>query len=189
MRNSASYPSNRRGSVAHAKRALVALWLAVLCVACARKIGDNCSISTDCSTQGDRICDVSQPGGYCTQLGCRANGCPDSAACVLFGAAVPGCSIDEREFSRAARSQCMNQCSDDSDCRDSRYVCVRERVAPWNARILDDKRDRLFCVPRVGPVNAAASPAAELCKAPISQPLAPKDLGAAAVDEARDNPR
>ncbi len=52
--------------------------------ACGRSIGDECVISTDCSAAGDRTCDLSQPGGYCTIEGCDDHSCPDSSVCVRF---------------------------------------------------------------------------------------------------------
>ena len=33
-------------------------------------MGDSCQTSTDCDPNGNRVCDLSQPGGYCTILGC-----------------------------------------------------------------------------------------------------------------------
>jgi hypothetical protein len=52
--------------------------------ACGRSIGDECQISTDCSATGDRSCDLSQPGGYCTIEGCDDHSCPDDSVCVRF---------------------------------------------------------------------------------------------------------
>src|SRR4051794_157162 len=66
--------------------------LSVASFACTPVIGDKCTVSTDCSIRGDRLCDTSQPAGYCTQLNCRAGGCADEASCVLFSSAVPGCN-------------------------------------------------------------------------------------------------
>src|SRR3954471_3131253 len=81
---------------------------------CTPSIGDKCVLSTDCSTRGDRLCDTSQPDGYCTQFNCAKNGCPDEAACVLFNSNVPGCGYDDRAGgygSRVARSFCVAKCS------------------------------------------------------------------------------
>ena len=38
---------------------------------CSAEIGDDCSNSTDCSSTGDRLCDTTQPGGYCTLFNCE----------------------------------------------------------------------------------------------------------------------
>ena len=53
-------------------------------VACKPEIGDECEISTDCSATGDRLCDTTQPGGYCTIRSCEAQTCPEEALCVEF---------------------------------------------------------------------------------------------------------
>jgi hypothetical protein len=54
--------------------------------ACGKKIGDDCTYNTDCDSQGRRVCDVSQPDGYCTVEGCdmQNNRCPEEAACIRF---------------------------------------------------------------------------------------------------------
>jgi hypothetical protein len=116
-------------------------------------------LSTDCSVRQDRICDTSQPGGYCTQ-NCQGGGCPDKAACVLYGAAIPGCGFNDRSGpsgSRVARSFCTARCESDSDCRtDEDYVCADPRTFPWNATILDDDQSQKTCLVR--PTDAGARP-------------------------------
>ncbi len=97
-------------------RAVLALTLLALtpALACQKVIGDSCSISTDCSIEGDRTCDISQPCGYCTITACDPNTCPDNnSVCVNFDA----------NASRLARTYCMSGCSHDSDCR-SNYHCA-----------------------------------------------------------------
>ena len=116
--------------------------------ACKPTIGDKCVLSTDCSTQGDRLCDTSQPGGYCTEFNCVANGCPDEAACVLFNSNVPGCGYDDRSGaygSRVARGFCVAKCGNDNDCRGG-YVCRSALAAPWNGIILDTDQGKLTCL-------------------------------------------
>lgn len=60
---------------------------------CKKKIGDACRRSTDCSLQGERICDLSHRvnssgfptpngSGECTIEGCGRGACPKEAACV-----------------------------------------------------------------------------------------------------------
>lgn len=121
--------------------------------ACTPSIGDKCVLSTDCSTRGDRLCDTSQPEGYCTQFNCQHNQCPDHAACVLFNAAVPGCGYNDRSGgygSRIARSFCVAMCASDKDCR-SGYVCADPHAPPWNGVVLDDDQSKRTClVPPVG---------------------------------------
>jgi len=62
--------------------------------ACGKEIGDACTIASDCSPNGDRICldpeDQTHPEipnlwkGYCTIQGCDYSTCPDEAACIRF---------------------------------------------------------------------------------------------------------
>jgi hypothetical protein len=112
--------------------------------ACAPQLGDKCSTSTDCSIQGDRICDRSQPGGYCTILNCEPGGCGDEGYCVRFQPDKP----------RLSRTFCMAQCSSTSDCDRDAYRCVRaaDLVDPENegrvAEIIDDDEDGKFCAVR-----------------------------------------
>jgi hypothetical protein len=112
--------------------------------ACGEEIGDECSVSTDCSSDGDRICDTSSPNGYCTVSGCDHDSCPDEAVCVrFFGAATSTLTCDpaiedtEANVCSAAEictvggacvpltaesRYCMRSCDDDGDCR-SDYEC------------------------------------------------------------------
>jgi len=104
------------------------LLLAALALAagCKPKIGDDCKISTDCSAAGDRLCDITAPGGYCTVYNCEPTTCPvDESLCVEFGAdrsPVKQCE-DRQSPSPYGRAFCMATCSHDSDCR-SGYECV-----------------------------------------------------------------
>ncbi len=86
---------------------------AALLVGCRPEVGDSCKISTDCSITGDRLCDTSQPGGYCTIFNCEAGSCPDEAICVEFHGTAE----------RFARRFCVRYCEGASDCR-AGYVCV-----------------------------------------------------------------
>ena len=155
-------------------------------VACTPEIGDKCQVSTDCSIRGDRLCDISQPGGYCTQLNCRAGGCADEAACVLFNSAVPGCGYDDRSGpfgSRVARSFCVAKCESNGDCR-SGYVCADPRSEPWNAVILDDDQGKRGCLPVSSEgLDAGAPGAAPIC-GPAAPPVSTIDAGPARIDDA-----
>lgn len=146
--------------------------------ACTPEIGDKCIVSTDCSVQGDRLCDTSQPDGYCTQLNCRGNDCFDEAACVLFNSAIPGCNYDDRAGgygSRIARSFCMAQCENNGDCRGD-YVCADPRTAPWNAVILDDNQTKKGCLPKPLPFDAGADGGVLFsAESPVCQSAAPVD--------------
>ena len=125
---------------------------------CTPSIGDSCVLSTDCSLQGDRVCDNAQPNGYCTMFNCATNSCPDNAACLLFHANVPGCPYDGYQSpSRTARSFCLAHCQQDSDCRQSDgYVCVDATQPPWNAIVVDTQWQRV-CMVRPDYVSAVAS--------------------------------
>ncbi len=123
----------------------LALVVAFASLGCQRVIGDECTLSTDCSQRGDRQCDTSQPGGYCTIQGCRKNSCPDEALCVTFRAQVPGCSYDDRGGTRLGRSYCVKYCESDTECR-SGYVCRDPREDPWQGRVLDTAQGRRGCL-------------------------------------------
>src|SRR5258708_29567653 len=87
------------------------LGLAAFLVACRPSIGDPCVTSLDCSQQGDRLCDASQPAGYCTIFNCLPDQCPDNAACVGFGAAIdPKCTTYDPHQPRFEQTVCMKPC-------------------------------------------------------------------------------
>lgn len=132
--------------------AVAAALLFVLMGGCARKIGDKCSISTDCSVNGDRICDTAQPGGYCTVQGCDPDSCPDGAVCVEW----------RFEPSRTTSTYCMERCR--GGCSRGGYECVAdddprlESGGTSLARVTDlgGRRDAKFCAAVAG-VTAASS--------------------------------
>ncbi len=105
----------------------LALLIPVL-VACAPEIGDGCETSVDCSVNGERICDRTQPGGYCTIQGCEPDTCPDGASCVEFRGMPDRTSV----------TFCMDGCGNDGDCRTD-YVCVND----MDARLLEGYPDDL----------------------------------------------
>jgi hypothetical protein len=147
---------------------------------CTPSIGSACELSTDCSSQGDRVCDTAQPEGYCTVQNCKPNECPDEAACVDFNASVPGCMYSDRAPSRLAVSFCMAQCHSDGDCRDD-YVCADPRLSPWDALILDDDQTQKVCIPTPDPgvVIGAGSETATF-DAAVCQVVSPLLLDASA---------
>ena len=152
-----------------------ALWLSVLCGAlallgCQPSIGDKCVLSTDCSTRGDRLCDTTQPNGYCTQFNCRGDDCPTEAVCVLFSGAVTGCPTDDRRAPpRTGRSMCLFACQTDSDCRTGEgYICADPRGAPYFALGLADNTGKVCLVAPTqdgGALYSAADAEAPVCKA------------------------
>jgi hypothetical protein len=130
---------------------LVVAVLAMLGVGCKAKIGDKCTLSTDCSVTGDRLCDTSQPDGYCTIFNCEPGRCPDEAICVAFREVADGTQVacqDPQRWARFERSFCMRTCSSNSDCRDG-YTCADETalVSTWNAVIAEGGQVGQVCVP------------------------------------------
>ncbi len=106
--------------------------VATLLAGCAAEIGDECETSVDCSPDGDRTCDRSQPGGYCTVEGCAPDGCPDEALCVEF----------HTEELRLARRYCMASCETSGDCREG-YLC--RSPDRQGAAIVDEHRSGEYC--------------------------------------------
>ena len=123
------------------KFALLFVVLALLVPACGAKIGDSCTTNVDCDQYGNRDCDLSQPGGYCTVNGCDELSCPSEAVCIrIFPYEAPGktCTADADCTSdglclpdvpdsfcvpRAAeRRYCELRCGSNGDCRGG-YVC------------------------------------------------------------------
>ena len=118
-------------------RSLLLLLVAVV-AACGDEIGDECIVSSDCDTSGQRLCDTQQPGGYCTIQGCAYDSCPEEAVCVRFFSggfenrpcdSQDQCSLDELCsleglcVPRSSESRyCMKSCEGNDDCRDG-YEC------------------------------------------------------------------
>ncbi len=115
-------------------RSLWVLPLAAVLLGCPPKIGKKCTLSTDCSQLGDRLCDTTQPEGYCTIFNCQPDSCPQSI-CVAFSPTLdPACqNADDGRWPRFQRTFCLAACGDDGDCRDG-YQCVH----------LDDPREQAF---------------------------------------------
>jgi hypothetical protein len=114
---------------------MTVLVAALVCWSCTKKIGDDCKTSIDCSQESDRLCDISQPGGYCTIEGCDEHSCPKGSACIRFFPRLfltkhcgEGCTVDEICLDdlcapRASeRRYCAHTCSDNGDCRGG-YAC------------------------------------------------------------------
>jgi len=138
-------------------RAALGLSLVLLLSGCLPKIGDDCQTDVDCSQIGDRVCDTSQAGGYCTQFNCTPESCPEGEGiCVAFGnspSLVTGCANEARP-SPYARSFCMKPCQRDRDCRDG-YLCIDlAEENPWAA----DVTQRPPSETRVCVVPQSASP-------------------------------
>jgi hypothetical protein len=147
--------------------------------ACQPKIGDSCTSASDCSVQGDRTCDTTFPGGYCTQFNCGAGTCPDDATCIGFQSLLslaPECA-DLQARPRLERSVCLRSCSKDSDCRGG-YQCVDMSVPnPWAALVVDEKP---------GKVCAVAPPAPPTGDTAVCTPSPPPVFPALDAGSARD---
>jgi hypothetical protein len=117
---------------------------------CGHEIGDSCHVNTDCSAAGDRFCDTSAPGGYCTIEGCDLNNCPGGSVCIRFFTPVlsqpcecesdgritqgscqigsrcvcdaPGSTDGHCAPESSERRWCQKSCSNDGDCR-GQYQC------------------------------------------------------------------
>jgi hypothetical protein len=127
---------------------IAAVFATFAAAGCGDEIGDGCSLSSECSTRGDRFCDTTQPGGYCTVIGCDHDTCPEEAVCVRFFPAGPlpadlpcdhldedtiggtdDCTVDEictlADYCAPRSAEirfCMKKCGDDGDCRGD-YEC------------------------------------------------------------------
>jgi hypothetical protein len=165
--------------VAGAARSLRGLGLLLVlgAFACQPKIGDSCTTASDCSVQGDRTCDTTFPGGYCTQFNCGAGTCPSDATCIGFQSLLslaPECA-DLQARPRLERSVCLRSCSKDSDCRGG-YVCVDMSVPnPWAALVVDDKPGKVCALaPPAAPTGDTA-----VCTPSPSPVFPPLDAGSA----------
>ncbi|HMJ11546.1 MAG TPA: hypothetical protein VK524_09055 [Polyangiaceae bacterium] len=132
----------------------IALVLSLLFVACKPEIGDECEVSTDCSATGDRLCDTTQPDGYCTMFNCEPNSCPEEAVCIGYGnvlSTVPECS-DPQAGRRLQRTFCLKSCESDDDCRGG-YECIdMKRENDWGAVVVErsGKSGKVCAVPFSG---------------------------------------
>ena len=121
--------SKRALALALAAAALVFL---PMVMGCTPDLGDECTLDLDCSQQGDRLCDITQPGGYCTVFGCEPDKCPeDEGLCVAFNPQLdPACGpLDDGRWARFERTFCMDACDDDGtgmvECGDNMSGCTQ----------------------------------------------------------------
>jgi hypothetical protein len=114
------------------------LVLGMLAMGCSPRLGDGCASATNCSVNGDRACDTTQPGGYCTVFDCTADACPDDAVCVRF----------QPDPVRLSRNICMRRCQGDGDCRvNEGYTCHGAMDETLLVEIVDVARpDGRFCM-------------------------------------------
>jgi hypothetical protein len=154
--------------------------LMLIAVGCSPDIGASCTTALNCSQQGDRACDTSMPGGYCTIFNCEPDTCPTEAACVAFRqwpSAIAAC--EDPNDTRMLRTFCMVRCARNSDCR-SGYICadINATGNPWGASLTDiGNRDGRICiVPGAAPQNPDQP--ADYCEA------IPRDAGVLSPYEA-----
>ena len=143
-------------------RLLLLLVLAAVAFGCKPDIGDKCTTSTDCSIAGERLCDLTQPGGYCTIFNCEPNLCPENSVCVAFGERT--CSVQAVTL-RFRRTFCMASCEKDNDCRGDAYRCV-DISTDTSRRVVDTNPEShrvcgipaAYDVPSVSPNPAVCYP-------------------------------
>jgi hypothetical protein len=145
------------------------MWCAVLFLVllgafglgCSPKIGDACTSSVKCSAKGERLCDSTQPDGYCTVFNCEPGGCPDDAICVAFN--ETSCANVTRS-GRILRTYCMAGCDDDGDCR-AGYYCKEIGSSDPAMQIVDTDppRRRICTVAPNGPQMSVISIDAGIC--------------------------
>ncbi len=149
---------------------------------------------------GDRLCDTSQPAGYCTIFNCHPNECPPGSGCVETNPNVFGCPYDDRHApSRLSRQLCLKTCTQDSDCRESDgYACITPEK--YGVLVLDTDQTERVCLPAtnysvsdaaqdgVAPVCSVSGPTnPDFDAAPGYQGDASTDAGADAADGAADS--
>ncbi len=164
-------------------RAPLALVLLLGLAGCQPGIGDDCETSADCSANGDRLCDITQPGGYCTIFNCEPDTCPEDSVCVLFSAnpsTVSGCQ-NASGTSPYQRSFCVKTCEEEGDCRSS-YSCIDIDVPgnPWGAVLIDSGESGRICVV---PYSAAPPPedrSGDVCSGTTGEFEYPPDGGTSA---------
>jgi hypothetical protein len=158
-----------------------AVWCVLACAlaaasGCSPQIGDKCSISTDCSQQGDRLCDPTQPGGYCTIFNCEPNSCPDAAVCVAFNEGTCSSAALSRRFQRTF---CMLGCESNDDCR-SEYGCLDTTNDPLRQIVDANPSTRKFCAPLSSSLPSSPPPSASepgVCLIPDASPRSFPEAG------------
>jgi len=131
---------------------------------CSPQVGDDCTTSLDCSQLGDRLCDTSQPDGYCTVFNCEPDACPEEAICIGFGLELdPACaSVEDARWKRFERTFCMFGCEAQEDCRPG-YVCASpEERRAISIDVDNELRVAKACFPE-GEVAQASAPPPPAC--------------------------
>ncbi len=146
-------------------RALFVALSLFVAAGCKPKIGDECSVSTDCSSTGDRLCDTTQPSGYCTIFNCEPGSCPGEAICVAFDNSTSKACEDPQSADRFQRTFCMRRCDGNGDCRTG-YTCadLNADENPWGATVVEfgDVNGKV-CVPLATKDMPAENANTEMC--------------------------
>jgi hypothetical protein len=124
---------------------------------CRPGIGDSCSSALQCSSSGTRLCDLTQPHGYCTLVGCDENTCPSEAVCVKFWPQV----AMQSDADRVGTNFCMYKCSSNSDCRNGDgYSCLSDKDfgSMHESQIIGGDPNQRFCAIRNHPIAVDAGP-------------------------------
>jgi len=137
---------------------------AAFALACSPEIGDECSVSTDCSNSGDRLCDTTQPGGYCTIFNCEPGTCPEEAICIGYYTSDSKVCKDPQEEPRLMRTYCLRRCDGNGDCR-SGYRCIdMNKNNPWGAEVVEyGPINGSVCVVPYSGAPLAENPNTEVC--------------------------
>jgi hypothetical protein len=115
------------------------LALVIISAACGQKIGDSCSIASDCSSNNSRVCDAFSRGGYCTIQGCDFNTCPQEAVCIRFFPTVVGRSSCTDQTQCFASEACTNAglcvpadsaCENQGECATDEFCTIAGACAP-----------------------------------------------------------
>jgi hypothetical protein len=124
---------------------------------CQPDIGDPCTLPSDCSQTGDRICDTTfSPEGYCTIFNCEPGGCPEEAVCVSYKGTVSGAEAcrSAQGGQRLERTFCMKACDSRDDCRTEHgFTCVDLRQDnAWSATVVErsSSRQKICALPYSG---------------------------------------
>lgn len=126
---------------------LVMMCAVLMASACARTIGDDCTTNVQCSALGDRFCDLSSPGGYCTVEGCDSTSCPDSSACVRFFSLKKGNATCDA--GRIVRTDCSGgDCCKPGDpgCCKLGERCLCNEAGCQKGYCASENTERRFCM-------------------------------------------
>jgi hypothetical protein len=164
------------------------LGFAAFTLACQPDIGDSCALHSDCSQTGDRICDPTFPGGYCTIFNCEPGTCPSEAVCVAFYT-----TPSERQECadptdrRLERTFCMKTCTGNGDCRGG-YDCKDYARADNNGveAVVVERGSYNPRVCTIAPPNRTASVDAGSVNVCSAAEVSSGDSGGGARDGGRD---